>query len=521
VLEALHQGLDLLELLSTDRADLGKMPAGRGIDGEQPGDVWELQVPRESLGVSQAKLGELSHVSSNLINDYEHFRKPLHRERLEHLLSFVGVPPERIAATLTCLEDNRAAARAPGAAAYLSTARSGMEAVVQKAGGLAMDFTRGLLNLLTLEGEGLQARQRAEVLWVRLKRHPAATRLMLVEDSKKYRSWALSERVAAESIEAACEDPHEAVRLAELAVRIAELCPGPEAWRWRVEGHAGIHLANARRAAGNLPAAREARVRSKKLWEAGASADPGLLNEALVLGLEANLLRADRCFAEALKLIEEALRVDRSGITARLLYTKARILEDMDDLQGSTVVLEEAASLVDARREPRLALGIRLLLVLNLSLGGRAAEAQHHLGEVRSIAERLNRDLDLTRVLWVEGLVAAGVGQNAEAEASLQQVRGVMAKREIANDYALVTLDLAEVLLAKNRTVEVRALATGLVWIFCSQQMSENALAALRLFTEAARRESATVGLARRIRRFLYRAQRHPELELEETGAGE
>jgi len=480
-----------------------------------------LKFIRESLGISQAKLGELAGVSANLLNDYEHFRKPLHPDRLEHLLSFVGVPAERIEATLACLEANRASAQAPGAAAYLSAERRGLEAVVQKAGGLAMEFTRGLLTLLTLEGEGLQARQRAEVLWERLKRHPAAMRLPLVEDSKKYRSWALCERVAAESIEAAGDDPQEAVRLAELAVRIAELCPGPEAWTWRVGGYAGLHLANARRASGNLPAARAARVRGKKLWQAGAAADPGLLNEALVLGLEANLLLADRRFAEALKLIEEALRVDRSGITASLLYTKASILADMDDLQGSTAALEKAASLVDAKREPRLALGIRLLLLLDLCLEDRAAEAQPHLGEVRSIAERLNRDLDLTRVLWMEGLVAAGVGRNAEAEANLQQVRGEMAKREIAFDYALVTLDLTVVLLSENRTAEVRALATDLIWIFRKQQVSENALAALHLFREAARREAATVGLARLVRRFLYRAQQNPELKLEGTGVGD
>jgi transcriptional regulator with XRE-family HTH domain len=479
-----------------------------------------LKFIRESLGVSQAQLGKLAHVSANLINDYEQFRKPLNLERLEYLLASVGVPPERIEATLDCLETNRASVRTPDdATGYLSPGRRGLEAVVQKAGGLAMEFTRGLLTLLTLEGEGLQARQRAQFLWERLKRHPAERRLLLVEDSRKFRAWALCERVAAESIEAAGEDPREAVRLAQLALRIAELCPGPEAWRRRLEGYAGLHLANAYRASGNLPPAREARVRGKKLWETGAPADPGLLNEALVLQIEANLLLADRRFAEALKLIEEALRVDRSGITARLLYTKASILVDMDDLQGSIAVLEEATSLVDATREPRLALGIRLKFLLTLCLGDRAVEAQPHLGQVRSIAERLNRDLDLTRVLWLEGMVAADVGQSVDAKAKLQQVRREMVKREIAYDYALVTLDLAVVLLAENRTQEVRALATDLIWIFRSQQLSENALAALRLFTEAARLESATVGLARRIRRFLHRAQQNPELEIEETGA--
>jgi transcriptional regulator with XRE-family HTH domain len=480
-----------------------------------------LRFIREGQGASQVKLGEIAHVSPNLINDYERGRKTLTRERLGYLTSFLGVPPERIEATLSCLEANRASSQAPQEpTVYLSSTRRGIETVVQRAGGLAMDFTRGMLTLLTLEGEGLQARERAEVLWEKLKRRPPEQQLLLVEDSRRYRTWALCERVAAASIEAAGDDPKEAVRLAELAVRIAQRCPGPEAWRWRLEGYGGVHLGNARRASGEMPAAREAMTGAKKLWEAGASADPGLLNEALVLQIEANLLRAERRFGEARKLIEEALQVDRSGMTASLLYTKAFILEGMGDFQGSTAALQEAVPLVDAKREPRLALGIRLQFLLNLCLCDRAAEAQRHLREVRLIAERLNKELDLTRVLWLEGMVAAGLGQNAEAETKLQQVRRDLARWGIAYDYALVTLELAVVLLNQNRTAEVRALATDLVWIFRSQQVRENALAALRLFAEAVRREIVTARLALRIRCFLYRAKNDAVLEFEETGAG-
>jgi transcriptional regulator with XRE-family HTH domain len=366
-----------------------------------------------------------------------------------------------------------------------------------------------------------EERGAALALWNGLRRRPRDYRIALVEEAEEYRTWALCERVAAASIEAAGDDPQEAVWLAQLAVRIAELCPGPEAWRWRLEGYAGIHLANARRAAGNMPEARKAMALGKKLWEAGAAADPGLLNKALVLQIEANLLLVDRHFGEALKLIEEALRIDHSGITARLLYTKAIIRTDMGDIEGSIAALEEATFHVDETREPRLALGIRLEFLFILCLEDRAAEAQRHLGEVRSIAERLNRELDLIRVSWLEGLAAAGVGQSTEAEAKLREARGVMAEREIAFDYALATLDLAVVLLGESRTAEVRAFATDLLWIFRSQQMSENALAALRLFAAAARQETATVGLARRIRRFLGRAQHDSELKLEVTGAGE
>jgi transcriptional regulator with XRE-family HTH domain len=477
-----------------------------------------LSFIRDGQGVSQTRLSELSGVPATMINDYEQGRRPLTRERLEFLLSFLGIFPERIDATLNCLESNRASSQAPReATAYLSASQRRIETVVHQVGSVAMDFTRGLLRLMTVEGEGLQAREKAEALWARLKKRPHEERLAFVEDSRKFRTWALCERVAAESIEEAGNDPKEALRLALLAVRIAELCPGPEAWRWRLAGYAWIHLANAHRVSGSLPEARQAMARGKKLWESGASADPGLLNEALVLQIQANLLHAERCFSEAMKLIEEALQIDGSGISASLFYTKARILEGMDNLQESTAALERAAALVDARREPRLALGIRVQLLVNLCLQDRAAEARPRLREVRLIAEGLGKQLDLTRVLWLEAMVAAGTGQPAEAEAAYEQVRRELTP-EVPYDYALATLDLSVLLLEEKRTRDVHSLAVDLTWIFRSQQVPENALAALRLFQEADQRDALTSELAREIRRFLYLAQHDPGLKLEKAG---
>ncbi len=150
-----------------------------------------------------------------------------------------------------------------------------MEAIVGKASRLTADYTRALLTLLTTEGEALRARQKAETLWNQLKRHSPAVRRQLVEDGMKYRTWALSERVAAESVGKAPNHPKEAQELAELAVLIAELTPGEDLWRQRIAGYAGLFLGNARRACNNLPGADLALSRARKLFEAGAPGDPG------------------------------------------------------------------------------------------------------------------------------------------------------------------------------------------------------------------------------------------------------
>ncbi|HVR08571.1 MAG TPA: hypothetical protein VMW75_11035, partial [Thermoanaerobaculia bacterium] len=95
-------------------------------------------------------------------------------------------------------------------------------------------------------------------------------------------------------------------------------------------------MANGRRVAGeDLPAADEELERSLALWRTGAAEDPGLLNAARVLGLEASLRRAQRRLPEALALIDQALAIDSWGETPALLLAKARALVELGEFEAS------------------------------------------------------------------------------------------------------------------------------------------------------------------------------------------
>ena len=384
---------------------------------------------------------------------------------------------------------------------------------------MTSEFSHSLLSLLTMEGEAHLARQRADGLWELLKRQAADVRLALVEDSQRFRGWALCERVAAESIAAAPNHPRQALELADLARRIAERAPGTAAWRRRLQGYAWAHVSNARRVCSDLPGADDAIRHAWKLWEDGAAGDRGFLAEAWLPWIEAGLRRDQRRFPEALTRIDEALALDGGERRAQILLTKSGILETLGDPSGSTVVLMEAALLIDKRREPRLMMFLRFNLLVDLCRLDRAAEAEPGLAEVRGLAERLGEELELVRVVWLEGKVAVGMGRTDEAYGAFQQVRRVFTIRELPYDAALVSLELALLLLEQGRTADVRALAREMVWIFRAQGVPLETLAALRVFCEAAEREAATAELARRVVSYLYQAQYDPELPFE-PGSG-
>jgi len=143
---------------------------------------------------------------------------------------------------------------------------------------------------------------------------------------------------------------------------------------------------------------------------------------------------------------------------------------------------------------------------------GQFAEAAALLPEIRVLTVQAGNKLDTLRLRWLEGRVSAGLGRAAEAVAAFSQTRAGFAEQDIAYDAALVALELAVVHLEQGHTREVKSLARQMAPIFKAQGVHREALAALKLFCDAAEKEAATVELTRRIVGYLYRAQHQPEL---------
>ncbi len=463
---------------------------------------------RSAAAWSKSRLARaLGLADESLISHYERGAKPLTREQLESLVEPLGYPSEAVDVLLFAhrlifqepldepsspitlsREEHRAIDRATMAAGWT-------------AGHVAAEEVRSELIRRGKQEKAEAARQEAEELFRGLMAGTRKERSALVEAFPDYWNWALAARLCEESLKQTVNRPDEALELAELALSVAERIPDAESWHSRLKGYCWAHVANARRVANDLAGANEAFGRAWDLWRAGNGSDPGLLAEWRLLSLEASLRRAQHRFSAALKLLDRAREAsqDYQAASARILLKKGNVLEQMGDSENALAALRQAAPFVEDSGNPRLILCLRFDTANNLYLLSRYAEAAELLPKVREWAVQQGNELDLTRVVWLESRVAAGAGRTEEAIAGLEQVRKEFTTRELAYDAALSSLDLAVLWLEAGRTAEVKELAVAMGWIFRAEGIHREALAALRLFSHAARQESATAGLARQV----------------------
>lgn len=342
--------------------------------------------------------------------------------------------------------------------------------------------------------------------WERLAPCTAAERSWLVERCAEFHSWALAELLCHESARLAAQDAAAALDLARLAVVVARLAPGGERWRRRLLGYARAFVANALRVAGNLPAAEAELNAAWNLWRAGAAGDPAaLLPEWRLLDLEASLRRDTRDFQAALAFLDRAAAAAPPSAVGRILLKRAFTLEQSGDVAAAVAVLRQAAPRVAAGDEPRLSWVLEFNLCVNLCHLRHFEAVEQQLPRLRQLALDLGNDLDLVRVVWLSARTAAGSGRRAEACGAFEQVRKEWVARNDAFGTAMVSLELAQLYLEEGRTAEVRDLAVAMAWVLAAEGLERETLAALRLFHDAARRQTATLDQARRVLGLLER----------------
>ncbi len=294
-------------------------------------------------------------------------------------------------------------------------------------------------------------------------------------------------------------DPGAMLQLAELAAQSAEELDteiyGAESVA-DLQARAWAEVANAYRVIGDLPQADRVMTRAVDCRSRGTG-DARLL--AHLSHLAAALACAQRRFDQAFRLLDISYSIyiklgDRHSagrvLIARGLYTGYT----GDPLEGIRYLVH-GLNIIDRVQEPKLAFqALHNILLLRVELG-EYEEARRSLQQMRPLYARFTDELEETKLRWVEGKIAAGLGELEEAEEAFAESQNRFDRAGLGYRAALVSLDLVSVWLQQGRTGEIKQLVGELLVTFRAVGVEREAIAGILLLRDAVECEQATVEL--------------------------
>lgn len=317
-------------------------------------------------------------------------------------------------------------------------------------------------------------------------------------------------------------DPEEMLRLNKLAVLSAEdLDPViyGQAEIADLQARAWAELANAFRIAGDLSQASRAISRAVERRQAG-SGGPFLL--ARIADLSATLFCAQRKFGEAFRLLDMAYSLymqqgDRHS-AGRMLIARGLYVGYTGEPEEGLRYLLQGLNTIDRVREPRLAFqALHNILLLRVELG-EFQEARQILRQMQPLYALSLGEAERPKLHWVEGKIAAGLGEVKVAEAAFLQAREAFTHAGQSYRAALASLDLSAVWLRQGRTAEVRQLVAEMLTTFRAVGVEREALAGILLLRDAVECEQASLELLDLIATSLGRLERRMAPPLDPEG---
>jgi tetratricopeptide (TPR) repeat protein len=354
-----------------------------------------------------------------------------------------------------------------------------------------------------------QSRQAERDLEELLATLPAERLARIGRSRTRFRGPVLAERLIQESRRRTPVNSEEGYDLAELARAVVQRSPDhPDTFS--LLALASAQMANACRAGGDLRRADEHFQYVHFLVRDQGVTDSIAL--AQIDHLEGSLRKDQRRFGEAEELLTRSAMLFRiSGDTAET----ARVLLLLGSLYFYQGLFERAIEMAQAalerlspEEEPWLYLNGRHNLALYLAEAGRHAEAEGLVAADEDLYRQHPEPWTQLRLSWLRGKIAAGLGEPAEAERLFRETRDGFVRQGNGYDAAMASLDLALLYLREGRTAEVQPLAAEMVALFESRDVHREALAAVRLFQEAAQREEVTTGMVRELAGRLETARR-------------
>jgi tetratricopeptide (TPR) repeat protein len=365
-------------------------------------------------------------------------------------------------------------------------------------------------------------RSEAPSLYVELMEHPAGQREFLLRNVPRFHTWGFLELLVQRSWEMAISSPSYSEELGRLAILVSE-CLSLDVYKGELvedlRARAWAYIGNSQRVQSNLQEAERSFEVAYFHLKRGTRE---LLERAIFLDLKASLLRAQRRFDEASKLLRRAIsiflqegeehRAGRSFLNLSTVYNYSGRAEEC------VSVLYNALDLIDPEQEPRLLLAAWHNLSFVLAELGRFLEAQSVYRKARPLYREFPDAWTQNRRKWLKGKILQGLGQSAQAEALLLAARDGFVAEGVPYDTALVSLELATLYAGQGRTAELKRLAREMVRIFATHKIHREAVAALAFLKQAVEAEQASFELLNRVIAFVKRSQWNPGLQFEGVG---
>ncbi len=273
-----------------------------------------------------------------------------------------------------------------------------------------------------------------------------------------------------------------------------------------------IFMANACRLQDDSREADQLFTLARQIMDQHGVTDPAVI--ARVDDLMGSLRRDQRRLQEAEKLQKRAAtlfslrRLPEDA--ARALINLGAVYKHQNKGERAIDTTRAALGLLGPEADPRLILCGHYNLALYLVEAGRYDEAADQLEADASLYRQFGEPWTQRRLDWLWGDIAAGRGDVATAERLYLQTRDGFIAEKMGYDAAIVSLDLAVLYLKEERMPDVQRLAEEMLPIFQAQDIHREALAALRLFQEAAHRRELTVDKALQVAAYLREVRTDP-----------
>ncbi len=324
--------------------------------------------------------------------------------------------------------------------------------------------------------------------------------------------WGVAEAMCETSRKVAFSDRSQALPIARAALKVAAAVPLDFLRSENREELLTLSHASVANALRMLDQTQDARVVMDEAEEHSARIGSGVLGlTPRYLSLRASLETWERRYDSVLSTLAEAITHPQAAggeLRARLFIQRSTVRLLQDQPAVAVPDLEAAVSHLDPDQHPELwcyAMQQRLLLATELK---NWEEAEALLPEVERRLREIGDEFHLIRLRWSQARLAEGRDQPEAAEALYLRTREAFLHHGLSYNAALVTVELAALLLRQGRLEEVKTYAAETAAEFESQGVEPELIGALTLLEQAVLGQRLTLELLARIRRQIHRKAR-------------